>query len=332
MQYRILEKSNIKISVLGFGCWGLGGESYGKISEIRAIKILNYAYDKKINFFDTSDLYGKVDDGRSEIILGKAFKKKRDKIILASKFGLLPHDGWYMPECFNIKYLSHALEKSLKRLQTDYLDIIQLHSPSIQTLSNKKKMFQIIDFLEKMKREGKIRYYGVSTRTPQDAKYVALNYSRHFKLLQTNFNLIDQRVLEIGLLDICKKKNIKIIARTPLVYGFLTGKFNEKSKFSKNDHRNKWSKKQLKIWSSAKEVFNEMAKKRKMTMAQLCLNFCISYKEIVTTIPGMLSTQQIDENVKSVKFKYNSAKQKKDILEKYKIKNWTDLALKKKLN
>jgi aryl-alcohol dehydrogenase-like predicted oxidoreductase len=332
VKYRTLYKSNIKSSVLGFGCWGLGGEAYGSIPEKKALKILDFSYEKKINFFDTSDLYGYKDDGRSEIILGKAFKKKRDKVIIASKFGLLPHKGWHMPECFEIKYLSGALERSLQRIQSDYLDIIQLHSPSIETLSNKKKMFEIINFLERKKKEGKIKYYGISTRTPQDAKFVATNYSKYFKLLQTNFNLIDQRIIENGLIDICKEKKIKIIARTPLVYGFLTGKINQNSRFAKTDHRNKWSKKQLKIWSGAKSVFNEIANKKKMTMTQLCLNFCMSHKEVLTTIPGMLNISQIKENIKSVDFVYLNNNLKKNIFNKYKDKNWTDLTLKKKLN
>ena len=146
MKYRKLGRTNLSCSVIGFGSWGLGGVAYGPISYKTSKKILDKSYERGLNFYDTSDLYGHGEDGRSEKILGSVFERKRDKVIFATKFGLLPHDGWFMPERYSLSYLDSALEKSLTRLKTDYIDLIQLHSPSIKTLKNKNKMLKIISF------------------------------------------------------------------------------------------------------------------------------------------------------------------------------------------
>ena len=328
MKYRKLGRTELSCSVIGFGCWGLGGVAYGPISYKTSKKILDKSYERGLNFFDTSDLYGSGQDGRSEKILGNVFEKKRDKVILATKFGLLPHDGWYMPEKFSLSYLNDALEKSLTRLRTDYIDLIQLHSPSTKTLKNRNKMSEIISFLKKKKKEGKIRYFGVSLRSPIDAFIVLKNY-KSFHSIQTNFNIIDQRILENNLIGQCKKLKVGIIARTPLVYGYLTGKINEKKKLKEKDHRKKWNRKQLKIWSTAPKIFDKLVKNDKMTMAQFCLSFCSSFDGITTTIPGMMSLNHVKENLKVSNFKLFNKKEKDEIFEIYKTHSWINLTNKK---
>ncbi len=328
MKYRKLGKTSLRCSVIGFGCWGLGGVAYGPTSDKVSLKALNKAFDFGINFYDTSDLYGDKDDGKSEKLLGKAFKKKRNKVILATKFGLLPHNGWYMPEVYKISYLNKALESSLARLQTDYIDLMQLHSPSTKTLKDKNKMEEIYQFLLKKKKEGKIRYFGISVRSPEDGLYVVKNYKK-FHSIQTNLNIIDQRIIENGLIKSCKKNKIGIIARTPLVYGYLTGKINEKQNLLKRDHRKKWSKKQLQIWPQAPKIFKSLINGKNQTITQFCLQFCSSFQEITTTIPGMISENQVIENSTSLKFGFLLKKRKKEIYELYKSHTWINLANKK---
>ena len=328
MKYKKLGRTKLNCSIIGFGCWGLGGIAYGPVSDKTSINALNKSLDRGINFYDTSDLYGDKDDGRSEKILGEAFKKKRNKVILATKFGLLPHNGWHMPEIYKHSHLNKALDLSLTRMKTDYIDLMQLHSPSIKTLKNKNKMNDIFEFLKKKKKEGKIRYFGISVRNPLDGLYVANNHQK-FDSIQTNLNVIDQRIIENGLLDVCGKNKIGVIARTPLVYGYLTGKINEKKILSKRDHRKKWSKKQLKIWSEAPKIFKSIIKSKKQTTAQFCLQFCSSFKSVTTTIPGMINNNQVIENSNAVKFGYLNEKKKKEIYNLYKSHTWINLSNKK---
>ena len=330
MKYRKIGNTSLKASIIGFGCWGIGGESYGKTNNNDSIKALQRSYELGVNFFDTSDLYGKKDDGLSEKLIGFAFKRKRKKIIIATKFGLLPHNGWYMPENFNVDYLDQALHKSLKRLRTDYIDLMQLHSPSTATIRNKKKMNGIERYLKGIVKSGKIRFFGISVRTPEDGLYIAKNY-KSFSTIQTNFNFIDQRAEENGLFDICLKKKIGIIARTPLVYGYLTGKINFSKKLYKGDHRKKWSKKQLKIWSDASTLFERTKSKNNQTLAQFCLQFCFSKKIISTTIPGMLNVDEVMENIKAIKFGLMKKNKQKEIFKIYKENDWVFQKLKKKV-
>lgn len=327
MKFRLLGKTGLKCSIIGFGCWGLGGVAYGPINEKTSINAVEKAFDLGINFFDTSDLYGKDYDGKSEIILGKTLKNKRDKVLIATKFGLLPHKGWHMPENYSLNYLTSALNNSLKRLRTDYIDLIQLHSPSLDTLKNKTKMFNVCNFLIKKQKEGKIRSFGISVRSPNDGLYVVKNFKK-FQTIQANFNIIDQRSLENGLLYYCKKNNVGFIARTPLVYGYLTGRLTDKTKLTKNDHRKKWSNKQLKIWSNAPSFYYQL-KNKKQSMAQFCLNFCNSYTEVSTTIPGMLNAKQVIENCKSAEYNSLNKNIKNKIFEIYKSNEWINLVNKK---
>ena len=136
MNFRELGKTGIKVSEIGFGAWGIGGPSrnapgYGEVDDNESIKALKYAYDNRINFFDTADLYG---DGHSERIIAEALGGLRDKIIIASKGGTLPHTGLYMPQDFSARHLTKALDQSLRRLKTDYIDLYQLHSPKIEDI------------------------------------------------------------------------------------------------------------------------------------------------------------------------------------------------------
>ncbi len=221
--------------MLGSGLWGLGSDSYGNFTNLYSENVIKYQISKGITFFDTSDSYG---NGRSESLLGNVIDDLniRDKITIATKVGLLPHKGFYMPTDFTLNHIKTQLDKSLKNLKTDYLDIYQLHSPSKDSLD---EIHETMPWLIKQKNDGKIKRIGISARSPNDALY----FLEKFELdtIQCNFNLIDQRLIETGLLDYCRKKSIKIIARTPLAFGFLTGNLtSSKDQFTQNDHRYKW--------------------------------------------------------------------------------------------
>ena len=294
MKYRNFGSTGLKVSEIGFGGWGIGGnnnnaKAYGPTNNQESILALKTAFDKGVNFFDTSPLYG---FGQSEILIGQTFKSNRDKVIIVTKVGYTDYLG---NQNFSLKYIKKSLEDSLKRLETDYVDIFQLHDLPIEFINNSS---EVADTLLDLKKEGKIRFLGISTKDQEDSKKIIDN--RIFECIQINFNLLDQRAIKNGLFTKCKDNNIAIIGRTPLCFGFLTGKYNSKSLFHKDDHRSRWSKKQIDLWSSAYKLFlNNLKNIDKQNNSQISLRFCLSFNEISTVIPGMLNNIHVEENVLS---------------------------------
>lgn len=288
MNYRILGLTGIKVSEIGLGTWGLGGDAYGRVDKKEAQYVLELAFEKGINFYDTSDLYG---NGHSEEILGELFYKIRDQVVIATKGGTLPHSGFYMPQDFSEKHLTNALEGSLKRLRTDYVDLYQLHSPIIDDVEKNN----VIDTLEKFKAQEKIREYGISVRSPDDGNTAIEKYN--FPVIQVNFNMIDQRAIENGLFDLAKEKETGIIVRTPLVFGYLTGKLNGNEEFQGLDHRANWPKDQLKCWADAPDLFSFLYKDK--TPVQAALRFCLDFEAVSTVIPGMMNLDEVKEDIMS---------------------------------
>ena len=320
MKYRTLGKTGISVSEIGFGTWGLGGDSYGPVDEKEAVAALELAFEKGINFYDTADLYGA---GKSEETLGKTFKKVRDQVIIATKGGTLPHTGFYMPQDFSEQHLRHALENSLKRLQTDYVDLYQLHSPTLDDIENN----DLIQILEGLKAEGKIREFGLSVRSPDDGLVSMEKYG--FPVIQVNFNMIDQRALDNGLFDMAKEKKVGIIVRTPLVFGYLTGGLMGKKDFKGQDHRANWPEEQLERWSEAPDLFSFLYTDK--TPVQAALRFCFDFESVSTVIPGMMCKKEVEENVEASELLPLSKIEQMKIKEIYNNNSFYDKKIKGKI-
>ena len=308
MKYRAFGNTGLKVSEIGFGAWGIGGninssKAYGPTNDKNSIVALEQAYDSGINFFDTSPLYG---NGHSEELIGKTFKKFREKVILVTKVGYKDFTG---KQDFSSDYIKSSLDKSLSRLRSDYIDVYQLHDIEIDLLDNSE---EIISTLVDLKKKGKIRFFGISTKSQEES--IKVIDKKIFDCMQINFNLIDQRAIKNGLFAKCIENNVAIIGRTPLCFGFLTGKYNNIT-FHQDDHRSRWSKSQIDLWSSAYKFFLDKIKNSEIqSNAQLALRFCLSFSEISTTIPGMLNKQHVLENVLSS----NLGGYKKQIIEEFK--------------
>ena len=292
MNYRPLGDTGLEVSEIGFGAWGIGGAKngalgYGPTDDRESAAALTQAYDLGINFYDTSDLYGY---GHSERLIGTSLKDVRHKIVIATKVGFQDASG---AQDFSPEHIRRALEESLKRLQSDYVDLYQLHSPPMDVFSHDDG---ILSALHALQHEGKIRAFGISVSSPEDG-FVAVT-ELGFKSIQVNFNLVDQRALKNGLFDLCKKHHVGIIVRTPLCFGFLTGAYSPETKFDANDHRSRWSAEQITRWASAYEVFSSALNvDEEQTHAQIALRFCLSYQGVSTVIPGMLTQKEVEENV-----------------------------------
>lgn len=288
MRYRPLGTTGISVSEIGFGTWGLGGTAYGPVEDAESRAALELAFDSGVNFFDTADLYG---DGHAERLLGEVFKSRRDRIVIATKGGMLPHDTFYMPQDFSRAHLERALDASLARLGVDYVDVYQLHSPPID-LPN---WDEIAGTFERMIASGKVRTSAISTRSPADAM-IAID-QRRFKVIEVNFNMIDQRAVTTGLFARCVERGVGVIARTPLCFGYLSGTLTGEETFAPGDHRANWPKEQLRRWAQSPRLFAPLVEGRGRTISQLALQFCLSEPAVSTVIPGMLTTAQARENI-----------------------------------
>ncbi|MEI6213388.1 MAG: aldo/keto reductase [Desulfuromonadales bacterium] len=292
MKYRALGNSGIQVSEIGFGAWGIGGlvqdsSAYGPTDDKVSQQALAAAFDAGVTFYDTAALYGY---GHSEELIGKTFRTVRDQIVLSTKAGYVNFSG---VQDFSPGYLRTSLEASLRRLQTEYVDVFQLHDPPIDLLKSDNA---IMATLETLKNEGKIRVIGISTRSPMDSLIAVEQLG--FKSIQINFNMVDQRAIEVGLFDACRTHGVGIIARTPLCFGFLTGKYAADDDYAEGDHRRKWKREQIELWAQACNLFNaELTAKGTQSNAQIALRYVLSCAEISTTIPGMLTDEHVAENI-----------------------------------
>src|SRR5436190_17281931 len=219
MKYRELGRTGWRISAISFGAWAIGG-AWGDVDDRESLAALHQAVDLGVNFFDTADVYG---DGRSERLLAQLKRERTEEIIIATKAGrrLEPH----IASGYNRENLNAFIDRSLRNLQTDALDLLQLHCPPTEAYDN-PELFEALDsFVE----QGKIRYYGVSVEKVEEA-LKAIEYP-NVQTVQIIFNIFRQRPAEL-FFDEAKKKNVGIVAREPLASGMLTGKMTAHSQFA----------------------------------------------------------------------------------------------------
>lgn len=291
MRYRTLGATGFSVSEIGFGAWGIGGDSngavaYGPTDDETSHRAVRSAFECGINFFDTADFYG---FGHSETVLGHALRDVRGDVVIATKAGMLSASG---EQDFSPEHLLRSLEKSLSRLGTDYIDLFQLHSPPLDLLLRDDRS---VATLERLRREGRIRAYGISARSPDDALIAVRDLG--FRCVQVNFNLLDQRAVENGLFELCQREGAGVIGRTPLCFGFLTGQYSAGTQFDLTDHRSRWSPEQREHWARALGLFLAKVKSNaEQTPAQFALRFCLSFPAISTVIPGMLTEEHVSEN------------------------------------
>ncbi len=290
MNYRRLGHSGIKVSEIGFGAWGIGGAtagltSYGATDDSVSLSALQRARDIGINFFDTSNVYG---DGRSEQLIGEAFARDRDTVVIATKAGF---SRWDREPDFDPSAITRSCEQSLIRLRTDYVDLLQLHNASPEVLARG----DVVNALDSLVREGKARAWGLSMRSPADAKAVLATVRP--TVLQVNFNMLDIRALECGLFDAAQAQDVSIIARTPLCFGFLSGAIRPDTAFPPGDHRLGWKPTQIAVWcEGADRVLDAVPRPLGSSKTQAALRFCLSFPAVASVIPGMLRPDEADEN------------------------------------
>ncbi len=307
MKYRDFGNTGIKVSEVGFGGWGIGGNehghSYGPTEDKVSLEAINKALDLGCNFFDTADVYG---FGHSETLLGKALKSKRDRVIIATKAGSDFYQGAGF-QTFTAEYIRFALEKSLDRLKTDYVDIYQLHNPPVRLLKNE----ETFNVLQELKREGKIRAWGISILDPIEG-LTALAVTQP-DCIQVPVNIFNIRPCE-SLLPSAFAIGCAIIAREPLANGFLTGKYADvlNLTFEEGDVRQSWPLDYIRARIEAAQRL-EFLRKENRSLTQAAIKFVLELKEVSVTIPGIKTADHAEENLSASDLKPLSATEIKEI-------------------
>lgn len=225
MKYNFLGNSTMKVSILGYGAWALGKIGWKDVNQDEAVKTLEKSIEYGINFIDTAPIYG---FGKSESIIGEVCKTIRKNVYIATKTGLEWNDYGKVWHNLSKDFIRKDIENSLKRLNTDYIDLYQIHWPD-----DNFNMFETLQIFKQLKKEGLIKYIGISNFNIDLLKKI---YDTDIISVQNQFNLIQNQALN-DIIPFCKEKNIGFIAYSPLAQGLLSGKIDKNYKLSKNDVR-----------------------------------------------------------------------------------------------
>jgi aryl-alcohol dehydrogenase-like predicted oxidoreductase len=295
MKYRKLGRTGWKISEISFGAWAIGG-TWGKVDDKDSLETLNRALDLGVNFFDTADVYG---DGRSEQLLAKLKKQRKEKFYVATKAGrrLNPHTA----DGYSKRNITSFVERSLKNLKTETIDLLQLHCPPTEVYY----MPEVFGILDNLVRAGKLKYYGVSVEKVEEA-LKAIEFP-NVQSVQIIFNMFRHRPSDL-FFEQAKKKQVGILARVPLSSGILTGKFTKYSKFKKDDHRKfnrrgkafdrgeTFSGVNFDLGLKAVEELKSVCPKE-INLTQFALKWILMFDAITATIPGAKTKNQVEENI-----------------------------------
>jgi aryl-alcohol dehydrogenase-like predicted oxidoreductase len=297
MKYRELGRTGWKVSEISFGAWAIGG-AWGDVDDRESLAALHRAVDLGMNFFDTADVYG---DGRSERLLAQLKRERSEEIIIATKSGrrLDPH----LASGYTRANLDAFIDRSLQNLETDTLDLLQLHCPPTEVYY-KPELFEALDDLVK---QGKIRYYGVSVEKVEEA-LKAIEYPG-VQTVQLIFNIFRQRPSELFFSE-ARRRRVGILARVPLASGMLTGKLTTQSEFAADDHRvfnrygeafdrgETFSGVDYETGLQAVEDLRALVPDG-MTMAQFALRWILMFDAVTCTIPGAKRAAQVEDNAQA---------------------------------
>ncbi len=307
MKFRTFANTSLKVSEVGFGVWTVGTTWWGIKDEAFGIQLLQKAFDLGINFFDTADTYG---NGHGETILAKALKGKRDKLVIATKFGYdiyspPPEKRGHqeLPQKWDTEYIRFACEQSLKRLETDVIDLYQLHNPRIDTL----RKDDIFDTLESLKKEGKIKSFGVSLgpaiaeRQIEESLYSIQTQKVH--ATQIIYNLLEQMIGE-KIFSAARAENSSVLVRVPHASGLLEGQYTQDTTFTENDHRfhrvSTDEKKKLWLDDGLKKVEQlQWLVNDSRTLGQMAIQFILSEPSIASVFPNIYDLKQLEEFAKA---------------------------------
>ena len=297
MRYRELGRTGWKVSEISFGAWAIGS-MWGKVDDNESLAALHRALDLGVNFIDTADVYGM---GHSERLIARLKKERRETIYIATKAGrrLFPHNA----DGYNRQNLEQFIEDSLRNLETDCLDLVQLHCPPTEVYY-RPEVFGVLDDLTK---EGKIRYYGVSVeRVEEGLKAIEFPGVQSVQII---FNMFRTRPAELFFPE-AQRRRVGILARVPLASGLLAGRMTPQTAFGTDDHRNfnrhgesfdvgeTFSGVDFETGLAAVEELRELVPPG-ATLAQLALRWILMFEAVTCAIPGAKRPSQAEDNARA---------------------------------
>ena len=295
MRYRRLGDTDVSISEVGFGVWTVSTGWWGEVDEARSVKLLRLAHEKGINYFDTADTYG---SGLGETLLRDAFGHMRESIVISTKIGydFYNHTArrgqQERPQDWSEDFIRFALEQSLKRLGTDYIDFLQLHNPKMDAVENDA----LFDLMEEFEKEGKVRAYGIALGPKIGWLEEGVKAMRERKLdgLQMIYNLLEQDPGR-SFIEAAHETNTSLVVRVPHSSGMLEGKYTEETTFAQNDHRRHRPKEWLLEGLKKVEQLGFLTESGERTLGQAALKFILASPEIASTLPNIYDEEQLEE-------------------------------------
>ena len=295
MKYRTLGTTDLEVSEVSFGGWTVGTNWWGKIEPDQAVSLLVKAYDLGINFFDTADTYGV---GYGEEIIAKALTKQRHDIIIATKFGydfyanVVREGHKERPQNFTPEFIRYACEQSLRRLNTDYIDLYQLHNPRIDTIEQD----EVFDTLEELVKEGKIRYHAVALG-PDIGWFEegeASMRERKVPALQIIYSILEQDPARL-FFPIAQEEGTGLITRVPHASGLLDDTYTKDTVFDPTDHRSHRKQEWLEEGLKKVDHLGFLKENLDSTMGQIAIKFALSVPQVAAVLPNITSVPELEE-------------------------------------
>jgi aryl-alcohol dehydrogenase-like predicted oxidoreductase len=296
VHYRKLGRTGITVSEIGFGGWAIGGPAaadgtpfgWGRTSDDDSLAAIRRAREMGVTLFDTADAYG---FGRSESLLGIVLSRKRNDVVIATKAGVARGADGKLRKDFSRAHILHAVDGSLKRLRTDYIDLYQLHNPTLDEL----RRDDIHEAMDRLQEAGKIRFWGVSVTTPEEGIEIITRGWGY--VLQVLYNVLNQAPAT-ELFPLAKEKGFGIIARVPLASGLLSGKFRPDTVFPADDVRQNFlTPKRLEEVIPRVDEVKSIIGGTARALAEGALRFILANDAVSSAIPGMRNIRQVEMNV-----------------------------------
>jgi aryl-alcohol dehydrogenase-like predicted oxidoreductase len=295
MRYRNLAGTEIDVSEVGFGVWTVSTGWWGEVDNERSVRLLRSAFEKGINYFDTADTYG---SGLGETILAEAFGGMRDDVVISTKIGYDFYNHTQRrgqqerPQDWSEDFIRFALEQSLTRLGSDYVDFLQLHNTKMDAIEDDA----LFELMEEFKGEGKIRAYGVALgpKIGWLEEGVKAMRERDLAGVQMIYNLLEQDPGR-ALIEAARETETSLVVRVPHSSGMLEGRYTEETTFAKNDHRRHRPKEWLLDGLKKVDQLSFLTESGERTLGQAALKFVLASPEIVSTLPNIYDEEQLDE-------------------------------------
>ncbi len=287
MEYRYLGRTGLRVSEIGFGAWAIGGDAWGPVEDADSLAAMDRALELGINFIDTADVYG---EGRSESLVAKAIRGRRDEVVLSTKGGLMGHhrEPEREPVYDRSEKVVEALESSLRRLKTEYVDVYFCHI----WWDKHEETEAFIEAFERLKKDGKVRAAGVSTNDLDHIKH--FDRDRGLDAVQLDYSILN-REPEREILPYLQERGIGVVVRGPLRMGILTGKFSEDTTYPQGDIRKHWPQERW-FRESLKKVERLRPLEDGRTLGQIALGYVLNHPAVSVAIPGAKTPAQVEAN------------------------------------